>query len=172
MSEKEQDIRGCGCDHNNSEQINILGFCEECFRMDNSINRFVGKTLTKVENLDNERLIFTFDDGTEYQAYHMQDCCESVYIYDVVGDVDILGGVVGILNSPILLAEEEVLNKYPPDVPTPKYSEGCYTESYTWTIYHIRTEKGYVAFRWLGESNGYYSESVYLQLTNMPGEDG
>ena len=161
MSEKEQDIRGCGCDHNNSEQINILGFCEECFRMDNSINRFVGKTLTKVENLDNERLIFTFDDGTEYQAYHMQDCCESVYIYDVVGDVD------SILNNPILLAEEEILGRFPPDVPMSKH-----VDSFTWTIYHIRTKKrGYVAFRWLGESNGYYSESVYLQLTEMPGRE-
>ena len=59
----------------------------------------VGKMLIKAENLDDEELVFTLDNGKAYKLYHEQDCCESVRIADIVGDLEDLIGL------PILMAE-------------------------------------------------------------------
>lgn len=56
--------------------------------------------------------------------------------------------------SPILQANEVSSTN------DPALSPGEYTESYTWTFYTLATIKGYITLRWLGESNGFYSESV------------
>jgi hypothetical protein len=111
-----------------------------------------GKTLTKVEQIGDDVIRFESDDGKAYQLYHSQDCCESVVVDDISGD---LADLVG---TPILLAEEAVSD----NPPTPP--EGCQRgdESNTWTFYKLRTIKGSVDIRWHGSSNGYYSESVYF----------
>ena len=80
--------------------------------------------------------------------YHWQDCCESVTIEDVVGD---LADLVG---EPILIAEEATSDENPDGVETDIWGT-C-----TWTFYKFATRKGSVTIRWYGESNGYYSESV------------
>lgn len=110
-----------------------------------------GKTLSNVENINNEELVFTLDNGDCYKLWHSQDCCESVTIEDINGDLaDLIG-------SPILRAEESSnCNETPEGVPAPK----GYSDSFTWTFYRLATMKGWVVIRWLGESNGYYSESV------------
>lgn len=106
----------------------------------------VGKTLTSVNRIGDEEIIFHVDDGKSYKLYHLQDCCENVTIDDIEGDLDDLVG------SPIIRAEE-VSNS---DSINPEVE--C--ESFTWTFYKLATIKGYVDIRWFGSSNGYYSESV------------
>ena len=59
------------------------------------------------------------------------------------------------LGEPLLMAEESTSGKHPEG-----YTPSEYEESFTWTFYKFATRKGYVDVRWLGESNGYYSESV------------
>lgn len=106
-----------------------------------------GKVLKEIRN-NGDELVFKTADGEIYRMYHEQDCCESVSLEDVVGDLDDLVG------SEILIAEE-VDGETPVD-----YKFDYEPESYTWTFYKFATRKGYVDLRWLGSSNGYYSESV------------
>jgi hypothetical protein len=107
-----------------------------------------GQLLTKIEGgKDTDELIFFLENGKKLKMHHISDCCESVFIEDICGELDWLIG------SPILLAEER-------DGERDKLSE--YDESYTWTFYEIATIKGAVTIRWYGTSNGYYSESVDL----------
>ena len=117
----------------------------------NEFTDLLGKTCYKVENIENEELIFTLDSGERYSLYHEQDCCEGVYIEDIIGDLQDL------VNSPILMAEEVVSQENPEDR---NNKEKYQDSSFTWTFYKLATIKGYVTIRWYGESNGYYSESV------------
>lgn len=68
---------------------------------------------------------------------------------------DIEGDVRDLVGQPLVVAEDVSSD----DFPAPP---GDYVESYTWTFYRLATAKGFAVIRWLGESNGYYSESVDL----------
>ena len=117
---------------------------------ENHISALIGKTLYRVKNTGDE-VLFKVADGTQYRLYHQQDCCENVRVEEVIGDLDDLVG------SPIIEADEvSSLGTPAPDS----------AESYTWTFYKIGTAKGFVTLRWLGESNGYYSEGVDFEPVN------
>jgi hypothetical protein len=115
------------------------------------ITELIDKTLTKIDvNMEQDEIIFTCENGDKYKMYHQQDCCESVVIDDINGDINDLVG------SPILIAEElTFLDENPDNVEKPEYQD-----SFTWTFYKFATIKGFVDIRWYGDSNGYYSESV------------
>ena len=110
----------------------------------------IGKMMISVRNVDDREIIFETDDTRTYKLWHNQDCCESVYVESVVGDLSDLVGV------PILMAEEVSSREDPEGYVDESYSR----ESFTWTFYKFATIKGYVDIRWYSSSNGYYSESV------------
>lgn len=105
------------------------------------IESLIGKVLTSVKKGDYE-ITFTAASGHVYRMDHDQDCCESVYIESIYGDLEDLVG------SPIIRAEERVVS-LPDD----------YGLSQA-TFYEISTAKGGVNIRWHGSSNGYYGVSV------------
>ena len=111
-----------------------------------SFSDLEGETIVKVDESE-EEIIFTTAEGQRIRMYHEQDCCESVTVEDVCGDWE------DIINYQIYEADEST-------------NEGSsnWGESETWTFYRLRTNHGGVTIRWYGTSNGYYSESVNLEL--------
>lgn len=63
------------------------------------INDLIGKIVTRIEKTDTE-IMFICNDETSYKMYHEQNCCETVYIDDINGELDDLIG------TPILMAED------------------------------------------------------------------
>ena len=127
-------------------------FIENAERVE--FEKLEGKTFSKIRvNKEIDEISFTTPEGEEYTMLHVSDCCESVEIDDICGDLDDL------IDTPILLAEEATnSDKHPEGVELPEYVD----DSFTWTFYKIATIKGAVTIRWFGTSNGYYSESVEL----------
>lgn len=110
------------------------------------VKDLMGQVIVDIKNVNNDELLFQTKEGKVYRMYHDQDCCESVYIEEIIGDLADLTG------EPILMAEE-----------VSQVDENA-SESGTWTFYKFATIKGYVTIRWYGSSNGYYSESVSFGL--------
>lgn len=94
-----------------------------------------------------DEVTFVFEDGTKLVMYHEQDCCEHVRLVDFE--------LQGKLKGPLLQFQE-----------TAEVRSGTESDygSETWTFYNIRIGTASLNMRWLGESNGYYSESVDLRV--------
>jgi len=117
---------------------------------DLNVDMLVGmtmKSVTRSEYDGNDSIVFETVEGERFQLAHHQDCCESVHIEDLEGDLEDLVG------SPITSADESSNSGV----------EGEYGDTSTWTFYRFATAKGFVSIRWVGSSNGYYSEGVSFE---------
>lgn len=113
-------------------------------------DKMIGVTMTSVvvdDSTGDNEMIFKAVNGDRFIFYHSQDCCENVRVEDTCGDLSDLVG------APILEATETRCEDATGD-------DECTNDSGTWTFYRFSTVKGTVTVRWLGTSNGYYSESV------------
>jgi len=108
--------------------------------------------IESIEGLEegSDEVTIRFVGGSHINQWHDQDCCESVTVNQVDGNVSkhIGAQVYGFEEK--VLARDELSPEQLPD----------YLESLTATFYTLKTSKGYLDWRWYGESNGYYSESV------------
>ena len=92
-------------------------------------SELLGRTLYRAQ-ADDDTLTLYLSDTNYVQFQHHQDCCESVYIEDICGDLNDLVG------APLIEAEE--VSNYEAE---PLYE---HEESYTWTFYKFATRKGLV----------------------------
>ena len=116
--------------------------------MNVDISFFLNKRLVKIEGKkDDEEVLFYFKDNTVYKMYHEQDCCETVWLEDIEGDMNDL------IDSEILQAE----------VATSDRQEDDKGDVMDWTFYKLATINGYVTLRWCCDSNGYYSTDVDIK---------
>lgn len=106
---------------------------------------FIG-SITGLKN-GSDKVVIECDYG-KLEFFHEQDCCEHVRLIDCDSTIQIHGAR--------MISVEET---------SQESTEAC--ESGTWTFYNIVTTKGSARMRWLGESNGYYSESVSVKLSKM-----
>lgn len=122
------------------------------------LDLLIGRTIDKISGAyqDSESVYFHCGDDA-FRAYHMQDCCEQVSVYKVLGDL------ADLIDSPVISTKEYAQVENPEFIPADfKHHD----ESWTWTLHRIETARGTVEIWWLGFSNGYYSESVYFQRTH------
>jgi hypothetical protein len=115
------------------------------------LSSVINQPILAIEGLKkrSERIVFRMMTGNLILE-HQQDCCEHVAVEDLEGDAEDLVGQV-------LLHAEEVVNGKEAGQ---SGEVDDYSESFTWTFYKFRTTGGDLWVRWLGESNGYYSERV------------
>jgi hypothetical protein len=122
-----------------------------------NISELIGKVVIDVK-YDSKSLTLVCSDKENseiyYTFYHEQDCCESVWLEDIVGDLSDL------IPNPILKAEV----KENVDFELPKTHDE-YDSSTNWTFYTLATFYGYVDLRFFGTSNGYYSTAVSIMRT-------
>ena len=97
--------------------------------------------MSDVKKYDDE-MVFVTVDGRQFRFYHSRDCCEQVYIEDVVGDL------LDLVGSPILEAEQVSSDIVNPDL------------NDEWTFYRYSTANGTVTVRWLANTDTYYSTDI------------
>lgn len=99
------------------------------------------------ERNEDKRAMLIVTENAVYHFEHDQQCCEYVYLEEIIGDINDLIGQT--LTMAEVVFEWVKSNDNHDD-----------DEVKAWTFYKFATVKGYVTMRWVGESNGYYSVDV------------
>ena len=135
----------------NPEYFELIPYNPEGYRDSINIEQLTGMTITAVVYKESDESLLIHLNTHVLEMIHHQDCCETVYLADVVGSFEDLIGY------PLLEVSESIV-----DIATEDMSS---TASY----YNFKTVKASVQLRWVGESNGYYSETVncYLYPTGV-----
>lgn len=121
-----------------------------------NIEELVGETLTHIDvDPKEDRILLTTKSGRTILIHHDQDCCESVRIEGTDGDLRELIG------KPIVQATHEAVDR---GGPAPEDAD----TSWTRTTLTFKVDGATVISRWIGESNGYYSEDVDLKEITDP----
>ena len=107
-----------------------------------NIDQIKGMTITAVVYKESNESLLIHLNTHVLEMIHHQGCCETVYLADVVGSFEDLIGY------PLLEASESIVEDM----------------SSTASSYNFRTVKVSVQLRWVGGSNGYYSETVDCYL--------
>lgn len=117
------------------------------------LSSLVGEVLTYIDTDGSDEIMLTTASGRKIKIYHEQDCCETVRIEDTKGNWhDLIGKVI-----------VEAVH----DVNPSGESEPEYTDSWTRTNLVFKVDDATVISKWIGESNGYYSESVDIKEINF-----
>jgi hypothetical protein len=107
----------------------------------------VGEVLDAVDiDREKDQILLTTRSGRQFLIYHEQKCCETVEISGQDGSFDKLIG------KPIVEARDNAVDT----------SEEA-ADSQTTTTLVFRVDDHTVISRWVGDSNGYYSESVDIE---------
>ncbi len=101
--------------------------------------------VVKSIDVGSDSIVITLENGDAYYLQHHQDCCESVYLLDDGNAREIVGYKLLAIDH-----EEEA-------------GDGDY-ESETDTTITLITDKGTIITKWVGTSNGYYSERVDIDF--------
>ena len=136
----------------NPEYFALIPYSPEGYNRAIDIAQIQGMTITSVVYKEDAESLLIHLNTHVLEMMHHQDCCESVYLADVVGSFEDLIGY------PLLEVSESIVN-----------IESAEYESATASYYNFKTVKANVQLRWVGESNGYYSETVdcYLYPTGV-----
>ena len=130
----------------NPEYFELIPYTPTQYGNSINIKQIEDMTITAVVYDEEEESLLIHLNTHVLEMIHHQDCCETVYLADVVGSFEDLIGY------PLLEVSESVVS-------TPTECESA-TASY----YNFKTVKASVQLRWIGESNGYYSETVDCYL--------
>ena len=130
----------------NPEYFELIPLTSEGYRQSINIEQIKGMTITAVVYKETNESLLIHLNTHVLEMIHQQDCCETVYLADVVGSFEDLIGY------PLLEVSESAVNTNSEDM------------SSTATYYNFNTVKASVQLRWIGESNGYYSETVNCYL--------